>query len=184
MRILPLTSLEGFENYFGYYVSDDGHVWSGKRDNMIKKLVPSHLSGRPIVWVYGKNRKKKGIFVNRIVAMAFIVNFKKADQVLHKNKNFDDCRVENLYWERKNVKKIKRKNHKEIVQEYENYDNYIVVKEEVVQKFNLVYEALRMKGGTVPRSIDFINNLILEALDNYISQRGLKKIIYSIGREG
>ena len=97
------------ENYEGLYqVSNLGRVRSLERDvffpngtihHLKEKMLAPNLDryGYQYVQLY-KNGKSKGMFVHRLVAMAFIPNLENKSQINHKNEVKTDNVVENLEW--------------------------------------------------------------------------------------
>lgn len=89
----PVPGYEGL-----YEVSSSGRVWSHHRHGgggLLKTDPPS--SRYPIVGL-SKNRKTELIRVHVLVALAFLGPRPEGMQVLHKNDDPKDNRVENLYY--------------------------------------------------------------------------------------
>lgn len=85
-------AIKGYEDYL---ISDTGQVYSSKTG---KYLKPSkNKDGYYQVDLY-KNRKRKTIFIHRLVAQAFIDNPENKPTVDHVNRDRLDNRVENLRW--------------------------------------------------------------------------------------
>lgn len=95
-------------NFGGYEVDTNGNVWScfksagnilGKRkSNEWHKLTPSHeTQGRLFVVLY-RDGKRYTKLVHRLLATSFILNSDKKPQVNHKDGNYLNNKLSNLYW--------------------------------------------------------------------------------------
>ena len=83
------------ERYKGYYITDDGIVFSKRFNRPLKAFV--NESGYMMVSLT-KNGKSTQERVHRLVAETFIQNFGNKPQVNHINGIKTDNRVENLEW--------------------------------------------------------------------------------------
>jgi hypothetical protein len=189
MNLVPLETIEEYKRLKDYYVSDVGEVFS-KKKGYLCKLTPYYTNGYRCVYLYDIARRRKSVLVGRAVASAFLLNLSKGHNIRYKNGDRQDCRVENLEWiPNKWVKAKKRKKRTKVINGkemhfYDNVyvtrDNTIVLNENLVNRLNDTYRAIRLKGNNAPCTIEFVTSLMNEAIDNYISTRGLKKIIYQM----
>ena len=87
-------NIEGYEDY---WVDDEGRVWSNKSGE-IKELKGINNNDGYLRVSLCKNGKWKWMSIHRLVAMAFLDNPEKYEQVNHKNGIKTDNRLENLEW--------------------------------------------------------------------------------------
>jgi len=85
--------IDGYE----YEVSDLGQVRNMKTKKILKPNTQKGLFEYHHVHLY-KDGKKKTIGVHRLVALAFVPNPENLLFVKHKDRNNNDNRAENLYW--------------------------------------------------------------------------------------
>ena len=83
------------EKYKGYYITDDGVVFSKRFNRPLKSFVNE---GGYLVVPLTQNGKTKQERVHRLVATTFIPNPESKPQVNHINGVKTDNRVENLEW--------------------------------------------------------------------------------------
>ena len=184
MKYIPLSNLEGYEDFIHYMISDTGEVWSKKRKGPLHKLTPGRIRGYKTVWLYDKNKKKRVVQLGQLIATAFIPNVTGSVKIRFKDRDRSNCVVDNIEWipyTRKGFTKVKVPDRIKMTEYLEK--NAIYMNEDVVSKLKMVYEATRLKGGIVPTSTEFFNQFINEALDNYINVKGLKRVMYQMNSE-
>ncbi|AYV78701.1 MAG: HNH endonuclease [Edafosvirus sp.] len=77
-----------------FSISRTGKVYNNKKERFMKQ---SDIDGYARVHLTHK-KKRSGLLVHRLVAETFIKNPENKPLVIHKNKNKNDNRVENLRW--------------------------------------------------------------------------------------
>ena len=92
MSINNCKEIEGFPNY---YVTEDGHIWSGWCGRYISEILTENGYRRVVL---SKNNKSHNFLVHRLVAEAFIPNPENKPCVNHKDLNRENNCVENLEW--------------------------------------------------------------------------------------
>lgn len=85
--------IKGFEGY--YEISNLGKVKNVKRNTILKPKIDKFGYHK---YRLQYNNNDKYIFAHRIVAIAFLDNFKLLEQVNHINGIKNDNRIENLEW--------------------------------------------------------------------------------------
>lgn len=138
----------------GLYVYRDGSVWSSLSGRFLK--ARRHSCGYRVVSVqYGDkgNRKKRIVYVHRMVAECFLDNSEGKEQVNHKNGDKSDNRVENLEWcsRRENMNHAIARGFIEI-----NLDNWLPPKERAVFKPFTDLEVNDMRRARL-RGEDFVD---------------------------
>ena len=162
--IRHFSNIETLKDYPHYGVDTDGNVWSFKY-NKQKKLSPGWKDkNSPFRFVRLTNRygRQKNFMVHRLVALAFIPTDDVSKDVVHKNADKGDNRLDNLEW--KSNRKV------------EEFDGY-VVDDFIASKIQKVYFASIKKGLPVPDNNTFFNTIIESALDSYIMQYGLRRLM-------
>lgn len=163
-----LNTIEDLEDFNDYAVDKDGNVYSFKYKTM-KRLRPGwkhKKHGYQFVRLTDRYGNKKNFTVHRLVALAYIPTDDTTLEVNHKNRNCLDNRVENLEW----------MSHKQNV-DYNQFVNGFSLDQFVSDKIKLVHAASIRKGLPVPNSYEFMNSLIEGALEQYINQYGLRKVM-------
>lgn len=108
LKLLPNIIWANVKNYEGIYqVSSNGEIKSlsrlvkhPKKDYYIisRYLKPVKMNNGYLTVTLSKNGVQKPTCVHRIVAEAFVPNYKKLEQVNHKNGDKTDNKVFNLEW--------------------------------------------------------------------------------------
>ena len=201
VRMLPRTSVKGYEFFEGYFICENGEIWSKKRPDS-PKIISQHLvHNYPTVRIINKFKVLRTLSPGKIVASAFIENPTKSKLVRYKDGNPSNCNVDNLEWiikhpRRKKRKVIKRKprpkkrgpkpkplNKKTRVRVRTRYyvrKNSIVVGSMICNKIESIKKALAIKAGQEIDSETLIDEILETALNEYIDRRGLKRIIYQL----
>lgn len=170
-RLLKLENTEHLKDYPGYAIDTEGNVWSFKYKQP-RKLSPGWKKrnyGYKTVLLSDRYGNKRNFLVHRLVALAFIPTDDITMEVNHKNRNSCDNRLENLEW----VTKKKNTEHNAIV-------NGFAMDKFVLAKIKEVHSASIRKGLPVSNSHEFMNSLIEGALENYINQYGLRKVMNTL----
>lgn len=101
MARVPVVGYEGL-----YEVSDDGHVFSMRRNSNVSLCYTRVADGGCVVEL-----TKDGVClkhrVHRLVALAFIDNQKNSDYVQHIDCDKTNNKASNLKWKNSNYKKLK-----------------------------------------------------------------------------
>ena len=170
-RLVRLENTKYLKDYADYAVDTEGNVWSFK-NKKAKILSPGWKKknhGYRTVLLTDIRGKKKNFLVHRLVAITFIPTDDITMEVNHRNRNSSDNRLENLEW----VTKKKNIEHNSIVNGF-SLDSFII------SKIKEVHSASIRKGLPVPNSYEFMNSLIEGALEQYINQYGLRKIMNTL----
>lgn len=85
------------EVYDGYYVDCFGNVYSNRKTTKLTKLKLYDKDGYKKVWMY-INKKRRMMYVHRLVCMSFIPNPDNLPMINHKDRNRGNNNVENLEW--------------------------------------------------------------------------------------
>lgn len=82
--------------YPGYFISEDGDVYSDKRKTVLKKIF-NYFSPyeRHSLYTFGT---KKIRYIHRLVAFYFVPNVKNLSEVNHKDGNKRNNHFSNLMW--------------------------------------------------------------------------------------
>lgn len=197
-----ICNIPGYELFADYYVDVLGNIWSykGKRPKILKpSWMNKNRDYRFVTLRTCDTGMRKHIGVHRLVAMAFmpVENFENR-HVRHKNKNNADNRLENLTWTRRprGSKRDRIKNRRQKVnqrlkakievleEEIRNPKDKRVVKavelglkDNIVNKMEKVLMAANMKGLPVATSTQFFNKMVDDALEDFIRQYGLRKVM-------
>lgn len=163
-RIKHFSNIETLQDFSEYGIDTEGNVWSFK-NNKSKKLSPgwkSKTSQCKFVRLTDKYGRMKNFVVHRLLALAFIPTDDISRSVIHKNGDLSDNRLENLEWKTDKIQK--------------EFDGY-VLDDFLANKVKQVHTASIRKGLPVPDTNTFINSIIEGALESYINQYGLRRMM-------
>jgi hypothetical protein len=173
MNLIAINTISGYEHFNDYFVSDTGEVWSSKRYGKLTKLKHGMVRINKAVWLYDKRKRRRCIFIANLVARAFLPNLTNSQRVKFKTEDRMDCSVNNVTWERE--KKIRERTGIE--------KDIIMLDDDVVKKFKQLYEAVKLKGYSVPTSTEFMSDFLETAMEDYINRYGLRKILYQMNNK-
>lgn len=164
-----LSELDDYEDFNGYAIDVEGHLWSLKyKQPKLRKPVWSGKGN--VAYLSCKlrddNGKAKTLYIHKLVAEAFLPCNDPSRRVKHKNEDRTDNRLENLEW-------VTNKKNK---QDTLNF----VLHETLVQRILQVHIAAQMKGLKVGDSYSFTTQMVENAVDGYILQYGLRKVMPSL----
>lgn len=166
-RIKHFSNVEALKDYPSYAIDTEGNVWSFKY-NKQKKLSPGYkrIKGEQkqdlyvrLTDIFGRT---KNFSVHKLMALAFIPNDNLEARVIHKNGDVNDNRLENLEWKSYRMKP--------------KFNGY-VVDDFIANKIKKVYTASIRKGLPIPDNNTFFNTIIESALESYIMQYGLRRLM-------
>jgi hypothetical protein len=100
-------------NFLDYRISRDGRCYSDKIWNLLEY---NKKEARLSVWL-DKNSK---CFIDKLVAREYIDNSNNCKYVGYKDKDANNCNVNNLYWTNKRIQKVKPV----VLKENNNYEKY------------------------------------------------------------
>jgi len=165
-KIKYLSDVEEFKDFINYAVDTEGNVWSFKH-NKSKILSPGWKKkeyGYKAVFLMNRYGKKKTFLVHRLIAITFIPTTDITLKVNHKNGNLSDNRLENLEWVNRETKHL-------------GTTSGFAINESILDKIKAVHYASIIKGLPIPDAHSFTNNILENALEQYINQYGLRKIM-------
>lgn len=171
VRFKLICEIKGLENFKDYAIDIDGNVWSFKHKKT-RKLKPGWAKKRGnylFVRLTDTNGLKRNIYVHRLVAMAYLPTEDFTLEVNHVNRNQCDNRLENLEW-------INRKDNMKHMSKTRGF----IIDDFVLNKIKETHAASHRKGLPIPNSYEFMNTIIEAALDDFINQYGLKKLMNKI----
>ena len=168
-----LSEIEGLELFHEYEVDSDGYIVSHK--GKTPRILKPYWTHCPIeyraVQIYDEERKRKIVYIHRLVAQAFIPNPTNSWGVRHKSDDHNDNSIDNLEW---TPKQVYDSNKNKIDA------NSLILSPDISDYIKLVHRACLEKGVPVPNEYDFYHTMIETSLNEYINRYGLKKTIHQI----
>ena len=161
-RHVVLKDIETLEDFSKYAIDVNGNLWSlqYKYPKLRKPIMSSgYLSAK----LRDDHKKLKTVYIHKLVALAFLPTDNIERGVRHKNKNRTDNRLENIEW-------IVRKDQQEQANDY-------ILQKSLVDRILQVHIAAQMKGLRVSDSYSFTTEMVENAIDSYIMQYGLRKVM-------
>lgn len=154
-----ISDIEDMEDYTNYLIDVDGNVYSlkGRRPRRLKPGWAKKKTGYLYVRLYDKHKNGKNFYIHRLVASAFLPTDDPLLRVRHKNHNTLDNRIDNIEW---------------IVP---RQPTNIIVDDMLTDKIKSVHIASIRKGLPIQDSQDFMNQLLDNALNEYVNRYGLRK---------
>lgn len=169
-RLIRFENTEHLKDYPNYGADTEGNIWSfkNKKPKILSPGWKKKNCDYKSVILTDKYNIKRSLLVHRLVALAFIPTNDITMKIKHRNQDNSDNRLENLEWISK----------KHIIDNSKR--NAFEIDELMIDKIKEVHSASIRKGvTTVPNYYEFINGLIDKALDQYINQYGLRKVMKS-----
>ena len=176
-----ISDIPGYEEFEGYAIGHSSAVYSLKQFRLRKiRIYYSNKDDKcPKVTLYSKNYKKgKNLSVRRIMAAAFLLHDgKKESKRLYLKNPLDhkNLSINNLYY------KKKRRIERNVIIESKEID----LDDDLISELKTLYLATQMKGipGVSNNLNLFVRDLIKESINDYVSQKGLRKILFQLNSE-
>jgi len=165
-RYRILSELEDFEDFSGYTIDINGNLWSlkYKQPKLRKPVWTGHGECSYLACRLRNDRgNAKTLYIHKLVALAFLPCDDPTRRVSHKNRNRSDNRLDNLEWIANKPDKKKALNY--------------ILHESLVDKILQVHIAAQKKGIKVGDSYTFTTQMVENAIDAYIMQYGLRKVM-------
>jgi len=172
-RLKFLNEVPGLENFTQYAINTEGEVWSFKnhKKRKLKTNYKTKIKGKyygNCVTLTNKAGERKSIDIQHLMSLVFLPKQENCKRVRHLNGNLNDNRLENLEWI---VPKPKKNDTKKV-----EVNNYIIDRH-LLDKIRQVHIASIRKGLPVPDTNTFLNNIVENALESYVMQYGLRRLL-------
>ncbi len=172
-RFKFLNEIPELQNFTQYAINTDGEVWSFK-NNKQRKLKTNYKTKIKekyygnCVTLTNQTGERRTIDIQHLMSLAFLPKQENCKRVRHINGDLNDNRLNNLEWI---IPKPKKNNTEKVIQ-----DTYIIDRF-ILDKIQKVYIASIVKGLNVPDANSFINSIVEGALESYIMQYGLRRLM-------
>lgn len=170
IRSKKICDIKGLEDFINYSIDVNGNVWSykGKKPKILKPGWAKNKGTYLVVGLRSKKNKRVNFYIHRLVAMAYLPCNDFTCRIKHLNNDYSDNRIENLEWiPKKNISTVKVQVEKPMQ----------IIDDMMMNKLKEVHAASHRKGLKVPDSYEFTNKMINDALEQYIIQYGLRRIM-------
>lgn len=164
-----LSELEDLKDFSGYAIDIEGNLWSLKyKYPKLRKPIwtgsdnCSYLACR----VRDDKGKAKTLYIHKLVALAFLPCDDPTRRVVHKNRNRAENGIDNIHW----MANIKDKQ--------ESMD--FILQSSLIERIKQVHIAAQKKGIRVGDSYTFTTQMVENAVDAYIMQYGLRKVVATL----
>lgn len=167
IRAKLLIDIPGLEGIKDYAIDVNGTVWSCKIRNQWRPVKTRWAKKKGTYQAVDLRdhiyKRKRTLYVHRLVALAFIETSNPNLKIHHKNDIMTDNRVENLEWiipgQRRKIAKGK------------------IINDGMMKRIRDVHSASIRKGLKLPSTEEFLVTLIEKSIDEHINRYGLKKIL-------
>ncbi len=172
VRIRRFEDTEHLKDFEEYAADTEGNIWSfkGKKPRILATSWKKKGYDYKMVFLRNKYGNSRTFLVHRLVALAFIPTADITLTIRHINGNLADNRLENLEW---------TGSHNAVPGKKEKKVKYMgfTLDQEMSDKIQKVHFASIRKGMSTVDAHSFMNKIFNSALNDYIKQYGLHKVM-------